>query len=144
MFANIIVDISHENLDKPFTYNIPTELIDSVGIGNMVIVPFGKSDRLIKGYVIDIINEYNAEYKVKDIKEVVRDSVMIESKLISLAYFIKSHYGSTMNQALKTILPVKSKIENKKIKKIKLNISEDAAVKLKEKYAETKKFQKRK
>lgn len=144
MFANIIVDISHENLDKPFTYNIPTELKDSVGIGNMVIVPFGKSDRLIKGYVIDIINEYNAEYKVKDIKEVVRDSVMIESKLISLAYFIKSHYGSTMNQALKTILSVKSKIENKKIKKIKLNISEDAAVKLKEKYAETKKFQKRK
>ena len=35
--------------------------------------------------------------------------IPIESRLISLASWIAKNYGSTMNQALKTVLPVKEK-----------------------------------
>ena len=37
----------------------------------------------------------------------------IESRLISLAAWIAREYGSTMNQALKTVLPVKAKERTK-------------------------------
>ena len=51
-YANIIVDISHEKLDKPFQYRIPEELEGKLLPGMVVEIPFGRGDRLIKGYVI--------------------------------------------------------------------------------------------
>ena len=39
----------------------------------------------------------------------------IEGKLVALAAWMKNHYGGTMIQALKTVLPIK-KEENMKIK----------------------------
>ena len=51
-FANVIVDISHEKLDRPFGYIIPDELEKEITVGTAVTIPFGKGNRHIKGYVI--------------------------------------------------------------------------------------------
>ena len=40
MYADIIIDISHEQLDKTFQYAIPEELDGTVEIGSVVRVPF--------------------------------------------------------------------------------------------------------
>ena len=45
-FADIIIDISHEKLDKTFQYIIPDELRDKVKTGSCVSVPFGKGNYL--------------------------------------------------------------------------------------------------
>ena len=45
-YANIIIDISHEKLDKTFQYRIPPEIKDEITEGMQVIVPFG--NRTIK------------------------------------------------------------------------------------------------
>ena len=42
MYADIIVDISQEQLDKTFQYRIPPELENEVRIGVMVQIPFGR------------------------------------------------------------------------------------------------------
>ena len=52
MYADIIIDISHEQLDKTFQYAIPEELDGTVEIGSVVRVPFGKGNRMITGYVV--------------------------------------------------------------------------------------------
>ena len=44
MYANIIVDISHEQLDRTFQYRIPDELEDQIMVGMQVNVPFGKGN----------------------------------------------------------------------------------------------------
>ena len=54
IFADIIVDISHEKLDRPFQYIIPESLEDKILIGSAVKIPFGKGNRIIPGYVIGI------------------------------------------------------------------------------------------
>ena len=54
MYADIIVDISHENLDKIYQYRIPDELLSQVFVGVQVNIPFGMGNRTIKGYVIGI------------------------------------------------------------------------------------------
>jgi len=129
IYANIIVNISHENLDRTFQYIIPSPLQSVVEIGSYVRIPFGKSNRLIEGYVLEITEK--AEYdtsKLKEIKEVVIDSSLTESRLIKLAYFIKSNYGSTMINALKTVLPVKKKVKEKQEKSIVLLLEEEEAI----------------
>ena len=45
MFADVIVDIQHEKLDKIFQYRIPERLKDELHPGLEVIIPFGKGNR---------------------------------------------------------------------------------------------------
>ena len=110
MYADIIIDISHEKLDKVFQYRIPEELLSRLTIGMQVQVPFGGGNTLRTGYVVDITNrtDYDEE-KMKDIIRIVEQSVPIESQLIALAAWMRRNYGGTMNQALKTVIPVKHK-----------------------------------
>ena len=127
-YANIIVNISHENLDRTFQYIIPSPLQSVVEIGSLVRIPFGKSNKVIEGYVVDTTDkaEYDVE-KLKEIIEVVVDSDVNESRLIKLAEFIKNNYGSTMINALKIVLPVKRKVKEKEERSIVLAIPEDEA-----------------
>ena len=48
-FANIIVDISHEKVDRPFGYRIPEALADQVRPGVRVNIPFGAGNTLRTG-----------------------------------------------------------------------------------------------
>ena len=41
MYADIIIDITHEKLDKIFQYRIPDKLKEDLRIGMEVVVPFG-------------------------------------------------------------------------------------------------------
>lgn len=112
LYASIIIDISHENVDRIFQYRIPQTLLSDIRIGTQVSVPFGKGNRTRKGYVVDITDktEYD-ESKIKEIAGVVSGSVTAGSQLIALAWWMKEQYGSTMNQALKTVLPVKQRVK---------------------------------
>ena len=43
-YADIIIDISHEKVDRPFQYRIPTQLAEEITAGTCVTVPFGKGN----------------------------------------------------------------------------------------------------
>lgn len=110
-FADVIIDISHENLDRMFQYKIPRELEQILQVGMQVEIPFGNAHKNRKGYVVGIRNE--ADYPVEKMKEIagiVTGSISVESRLLALAWWMKERYGSTMNQALRTVLPVKREI----------------------------------
>ncbi|MBR6485362.1 MAG: hypothetical protein IKT17_01605 [Lachnospiraceae bacterium] len=51
-YANIIVNISHENLDKTFQYMIPDRFKNILKVGDYVTIPFGRGNKLIEGYVL--------------------------------------------------------------------------------------------
>ena len=121
-YANIIVDISHEKLDKTFQYRVPQQLKQTIREGMQVSIPFGA--RKIKGFVVELTDEPAYEVdKIKDIYEVVKNGVSIESQMIALAAWMRKNYGGTMNQALKTVLParVKTKELEKKIVRLALH-----------------------
>ena len=128
MYADIIVDISQEQLDKTFQYRIPPELENEVQIGVMVQIPFGRGNRLLTGYVIGIGStpKIPAE-KIKDIDSVSQSGIQAVGRMIQLAAWLKKQYGSTMNQALKTVLPVKEKVRQKEKKTVRLAVSKEKA-----------------
>lgn len=110
-YADIIIDISHEAIDKTFQYIIPEELENTIETGMQVRVPFGQGNRLRKGYVINITDtpSYDVD-KMKFVSDVPDKSLQIEGKLIRLAAWMRENYGSTMINALKTVMPVKERI----------------------------------
>lgn len=114
LYADIIVDISAESLDRVFQYKIPDRLKAEVDIGRQVLIPFGKSDKVIKGFVLNITQKpsYDVE-KIKEISQVINSELAMESQLIRLAWQMKKVYGGTLNQALKTVIPVKRQVKQK-------------------------------
>ncbi len=114
MYANIIIDISHEKVDRTFQYRIPKPLEGQIRAGVQVRVPFGAGNRLRTGYVVEVTDRTEwAPEQIKDVAGVVTGSVTAESQLIQLAWWMKEYYGSTMNQALKTVLPVKQSVRRR-------------------------------
>ena len=118
-YANIIIDISHEKVDKTFQYKVPMMLEDTLEAGMCVHVPFGAGNHLRKGYVIERTEQ--AEFppeRMKEIAAIVKDGVSVEADAIRLAAWMKKTYGCTMIAALKTVLPVKQTMKQKEKKKI--------------------------
>ncbi len=125
-YARIIIDISHEKVDRTFDYRIPQWLEEQITVGMQVTIPFGKGNSQRKGYVVGISD--HADYdpdRIKEISGIVEDSITAESLLIQLAWWLKERYGSTMNQALKTVLPVKQKVERKEKRVLKCILSDE-------------------
>ena len=128
MYADIIIDISHENLDKTYQYSIPEEYCDRAIIGALVVVPFGKGNRRINGYIVGISKEPKIDLAfIKPISEVVQGGQIIESHLIYLAYWMKENFGGTMNDSLKTVIPVKKMIKIKEQRSIQLTVDPEQA-----------------
>ena len=118
-YADIILDIAVEQLDHTFQYSIPEELQASVKEGCRVRVPFGIGNTVREGYVFSISDTPKIpEEKIKNIIECIPMAVTVEEKLFALAAWMRLTYGSTMIQALKTVLPVKNKVKVKEERSI--------------------------
>ena len=128
LYANIIIDISHEKLDRTFQYRIPAGMEKKVYPGVPVVIPFGKGNRRVSGYVVEVTErpEFDTA-RLKDIAEVVTEGMPIESQLIALAAWMRKNYGGTMNQALKTVLPVKQKTAEKEQRLVSLLLEKNEA-----------------
>lgn len=109
-YADVVVDISHEKLDRSFQYRIPQKLAGKIRAGSRVRIPFGTGNRLIEGYVISVGDAPKVEPgRLKPVEDLVEGGMNVEARLIALAAWMRETYGSTMIQALKTVLPVKEK-----------------------------------
>ena len=128
MYADIIVDISHEKLDRAFQYAIPERLREKIRPGSRVVIPFGRGDRELTGYVVGLSETPEIEpERIKEIIGVPEGEMPIESQLIGLAAWMKEHYGGTMTQALKPVIPIKKKEAKKLVRHVSLIPDEKSA-----------------
>ena len=128
-FANIIVDISHEKVDRTFQYKIPDALQGKIEVGMAVTIPFGMGNKRIRGYVMELTDkaEYEIE-KLKNIEAVIEGAVTAKSDAVRLAWWMKNNYGATMISALKTVLPVKQKMKQVVKRTLRCLVDADTAV----------------
>ena len=110
MYTEVIVDISHEAIDKSFSYRIPEDMV--LHVGDPVLVPFGRGKK--KAYVLSIHERVCfPEEKIKDIDSVLDKEFSVEEELLSLAVWMSREYGTGLNQCLKTVIPVKKKVKKR-------------------------------
>ena len=129
MYAEVVVGLSVNKLDKTFCYRIPGNFGDVKNlIGTEVIVPFGKGNRETKAFIVEIKEETDVdEYLIKDVLRKSENSVKMESKLIELAYWLKSNYGGTVNEALRSVLQVPKQVERIKARTVALLADKEVA-----------------
>lgn len=123
-YASVVVGIGAKALDRDFQYAVPERLQGQIQVGSSVSIPF--RNRVINGYVTEL--SYIPEIPVSQIKEVIgieESSLSVEAQLVRLAGWMREHYGCTMLQALKTVMPVKENVKPLIEKKIICLLSEE-------------------
>ncbi|MGT2866883.1 primosomal protein N' [Streptococcus fryi] len=101
--ASVIVDVPLMQTDKPFTYLIPQELEGDLTIGSRVHVPFGRSNRLVQGFVVGL-----TQGEAKDLKNVVSlldAEPVLNAEQLYLADEMRHMVFSFKISLLKSMLP---------------------------------------
>ena len=122
MIIKVLVEISHKKLDKTFYYKVPSNLEEKIKIGIRVLVPFASFK--LEGFVLDFVNDYDDEYELKEIIDVLDEEVILNDELIELGEYISKKTLSTLISSYQVMLPkaLKAKIGSKVSKKIECYI----------------------
>ena len=101
-YAEVIIDSAVRDLDRPFTYAVPTEEEGKVQVGSMVLVPF--SGRLSLGYVVGLHDRADVA-NAKSIARVLDEPPLFDFDSQRLCSWIAGHYLCPLSQAFKLVMP---------------------------------------
>ena len=97
--AQVAIDVP---LDTHFDYI--ADNISAEDVGRRALVPFGR--RLVVGVIVNVANPAVApEFKLKPVKEVLRDVPPLPQEILKLARFCSAYYHYPLGQVLAAILP---------------------------------------
>lgn len=118
MYAKVIIRNTSSVVDKFFTYKVPDILIKELKIGHRVLVPFGMGNKVIEGFVFDIENEFNEEYRLKEIFSILDKEPLLDKDNIQLIKFMKKKYLCSYIDCISLFYPKGYKINNYKVVKL--------------------------
>lgn len=144
MFAQVILSISHTDIDRMFDYAVPEEYTNRVKIGMRVRVPFGRGDSITEGYIVGLKEDTDLPLeKVKKIVYLPDDFPVFSEYMLKLAKWMKERYFATLSKCLQTIIPSGIKDKTDYYKKVKYVRSGAKALECLMKYENGKRNQKR-
>lgn len=117
MYADVLIKYEVKSLDKTFTYLIPDNLKKDIKIGMKVKVPFANKN--INGFVLGIKNNYDEEFELKEIIELISTDLFLTKEQLELGKYLKEKTLCSLMTAYETMLPsgLKAKSETKINKK---------------------------
>ena len=103
--AKVAVSKAIYAIDKPYDYQIPRELEDSLQPGMRVLVPFGSGNRGSDGIVLSIGEEPSAGTALKEIRAQLDQTPVLDHRAIQLALWMRERYFCTLYDCVKAMLP---------------------------------------
>ena len=107
-YAEVILPLP---LYGTFTYNIPANLTNKIGVGYRVIVPFGR-----KKYYTAIVSSLTPvapkDFELKDIVSVLDDGPVLRYPQLKLWQWISEYYLCAVGDVYKAAVPAGLKIES--------------------------------
>lgn len=113
MYAEIIVDIAAEQVDRVFTYRVPEGM--TLLPGTRVSVPFGRQEK--EGFVIRLKEsaDYDEE-KIRPVLSALEEYPAVLPKLMDLAFEIREKSHCPLCEALRLMLPAEMRGGRVKVK----------------------------
>jgi len=101
-YAEIIIDLVSDAVDKPFHYRIPPDLLGRIAPGSVVSVPFGRKS--YRGYVLRLLNRPEVE-KVRDIAALEQTEPLLNREQLALVSWLAHRFFCRKIEALHAIIP---------------------------------------
>ncbi|MDU4910323.1 primosomal protein N' [Clostridium baratii] len=136
LYAKVILNNEAVEIDRPFTYKVKKELVPLISVGHRVKVPFGFKNKPTEGFVIELLTEYNEEYKIKEISKLCdEDPILTKEDLLIIEFLVNKTLCKHID-AIRVLIPtglIKG-LKSKKKKVIVFNKDIDRELKNSEKY----------
>lgn len=106
MFNTVQVAVSGANLhfDKLYTYILPEELVGTVQVGSLLLVPFGRGNKPRMALCLGL-GQQEEKNRCKLCLAAAPESVSLNEELLGLVSFLKEQTFCSWYEAVKTILP---------------------------------------
>ena len=102
MVAGILIEISHQNVDKIFDYHVPDILVPEIKVGIRVEVPFGR--QTLEGFVLEIKDRSDCD-NLRDVISIVDNDIVLNEELLSLGKRMHRELLSTLISCYQVMLP---------------------------------------
>ena len=114
MFCEVYLFDAPYHIDRPFDYSCD----ESLTVGSIVKVPFGRADKLRRG-VVTRVKDSSDGVNIKPVHTVFDNRYSFSEEMLGLCLFLKEHTLSTFGEAAKCLIPqgALSETPNIKVKK---------------------------
>ena len=102
--AGVAVDKATLDFDRVFSYIVPDIFASEIRPGSIVLVPFGRGDKLRIGIVLTVEEKENVS-KLKYVVDVKNEDSTITPYALSLIKHLKETTFCTWYEAVKTVIP---------------------------------------
>ena len=103
--AGVAVDKATLDFDKIFSYAVPENLRRDLKVGSIVLVPFGKGDKLRIGIVLQADFNRRRDEKLKYVADLKNADSRITPYTLSLIKHLKETTFCTWYEAVKAVIP---------------------------------------
>ena len=104
-YAGVVVNNDSVQVDKVFTYKIPINLIGSVHLGFRVKVPFGRGNKTLDAFVLELYKQCDNVNNIKEIASICDEIPLLKITDIELIKIMKKKYLCTYLECIKVIIP---------------------------------------
>jgi primosomal protein N' (replication factor Y) (superfamily II helicase) len=91
--------------DQPFDYLVPDSLREELEPGRRIRVPFGKSDRLVVGYCVDVQTRRVLLRNLKPVHSLIDQRTLLSPSMLRLTKWMAEYYLCSWGQVLETVVP---------------------------------------
>ncbi len=92
-------------LETVFHYLLPPELVDEVGPGQRVKVPFGRGNQSLVGFCVAVEPPPRTTRKLKEVASVVDRRPLVDQRMLDLTRWIAERYLCSWGQVLHSVVP---------------------------------------
>ena len=103
MYARVLIDIAHTEIDRLFTYRIP-EGMEAVP-GMHVLAPFGRGNAPKEGFVIEVTDAADGPGPFKALLRALEPYPVLLGEQIELARWMQRSYNCLLVDALRLMIP---------------------------------------
>ena len=121
-YIDVILPLGVPNL---YTYHVPTELVDEVGVGYRVVIQFGKS-KLYSAIIAKIHENPPEKYRAKDIQMVLDNKPVVNPTQLKFWDWIKTYYMCNPGDVMSAALPSGLKLSSETQIVLNTEVSADA------------------
>lgn len=102
-YVNVVIDNNNDNTDRFYTY---LSQWDDIGVGQKVLVPFARGNKIKDAYVVEVLEE--PESPIKNLKEIleINREISLSQEAMETAIWMRKRFFCRYIEGIKCFLPV--------------------------------------
>lgn len=108
VIARVVIDSNLPQLDREFEYRVPLSLVDTVRLGSIVSVPFGKGKQPNTGFVVSLGDSPEFPGQLGEILDVQSTHTVLDPRIYELCKVLAQRNACSVSDLLKLAVPTRA------------------------------------